>query len=163
MSDFMYKIGEKFFIQRALVMGQAEQLMQALEGIEMPKRFSPAAIKKALGEKLYLAMAIALVEEGKSPKRTDEELSALAEELHWSIKPEQTIAVIEDFFDCNPAVSILEKLAGMARKVAAKISDLGSLKRSFSFQKETSQSETKSSGDIPSERPSPISGTAAES
>jgi len=160
MSEFKYAIGDKIYLQRPLVMGQAEQLMDILEGMEMPKKFSSAALKKVLGEKLYLAMAIALVEEGKSPKRTEEELATLADEIHWTINPDTTIKVIDDFFDCNPAASILQKLTGMAKRLSDKMSEVTSRTPSSFSQKGTLQKETKSSGDMVLKNASPSPDTA---
>ena len=153
-----YTIGNKAYIQRRLVMGQVDQLLEALEGTSLTGSVNPLDIQKALGDKIYLCMAIVLVEEGKSPKRDIDELRALADEIQWSIHPEQEIEVIENFFDCNPIVSILERLPEIAKGM---IMGLGSLlgiasgNRSSSSPKETSPEETPSSGAIRSENASP--------
>jgi len=144
-----YKIGNKKYVQRRLVMGQVDQLLDALEGIKLSGSVNPLDIQKALGDKIYLALAIVLVEEGKSPKRDIDELRELASEIQWAILPEQEIEVIENFFDCNPIVSILERLPEIAKGLIMGLSGLlgiVSATQSSSLPKGTSAEETPSSG-----------------
>jgi hypothetical protein len=145
-----YQIGDKVYLQKPLVLGQIDQLMDLLEGTQIPKSSNPWMIKKALGEKIYVAMAIVLVEEGKSPKRDLEELQKNADEIRWSIDHLTSIGVIEDFFECNPIASLLERLAGAMLKSGQKIS-VGLRGPLPSSATETSPNETKSSGDSPPE------------
>ena len=98
-----------------------------------------------------------------TPKRDENEIAALADELEYLIEPETIIKVAEDFFVCNPVASILRlngMLEGISRKMA--MPQIGSLKPAPSSREETSPSETKSSGDIPPENPSLSSDIAGE-
>ena len=175
--EFKYEIDGRTYLQRPLVLGQIDQLIECLEGMAMPQSFSPIAIKQALGEKFYTALAVVLIpvppgvepSGGKAPAKASTPISellknkdvpALAEELRWSIDHETTLEVIDHFFECNPIASILNRLteamlrmsvgAGLApaRKAAPASPDNGSGILSSSSVKETSPSETKSSGDI---------------
>ncbi len=146
---FKYEIGGKTYIQKPLVLGQIEQMIDILEGINLPKSKSPKAIKDSLGDRLHLAIAIALVEEGKPVKRDLEEIKTIAEDLHWTINGETSLKVIEDFFACNPIASFWERLKGMMTKLGMeiKVIKVKSGRSSSSSPEETSQSETPSSGD----------------
>jgi len=135
-------------------MGQIEQLLDRLKDMKFPITTDPWQIKEALGEKIWICTAIILVEEKNSPKRENEELKNIAEDIRWSIDPETLIQVIEDFFDCNPIASILKRLAGLMKKIS---SEIGFKKQSSSSPEAISQSEIKSSGDIPPESANPIS------
>ena len=114
---FKYEIGDKTYTQRKLVMGQIEQLEEQLRDAVFPMTNDPLRIREALGNKVYMAFAISLVEEGKSPKRDIEELQAIADDLRWGIDPELTLQVIEDFFDCNPIASLFMRLEGLTKKI----------------------------------------------
>lgn len=112
-----YEIGGKTYIQRPLVLGQVRQLLDVLQGAVIPGNVDALGLVSVLGDKLPLALAAVLTEEGQSPRGKD--IPALAGELEFAISPEQAIAVIEDFFAGNPLVSFLERLAGMAEKISA--------------------------------------------
>ena len=163
-----HDIGGKSFLMRPLVLGQIDQLIDCLEGLTMPKTFSPMAIKKALGEKFYTALAIVLIPmgEGRNGGRLGEaslpireilknkDVPALAEELRWSMDHDVAAEVIESFLSWNPPASILNRLTEATLKLTGKNlrpspanPDNGSGTLLPSSAKETSQSETKSSGD----------------
>ncbi len=144
--EFKYTIGGKSYVQRALVMGQVDQLLGILEGINLSGSVNPLDIKKALGEKIYLGLAIILVEEGKTPKRGPDEIGEIADRIQWSILPQQEIEVIENFFDCNPIVSIVERLPEIAKGLITGLLGITSAMRSSSSARATSSGETKSSG-----------------
>jgi hypothetical protein len=145
-----YTIGDRTYVQKPLVLGQIEQMMEILDGIRVPRSTTPKAVMEALGDRLHLAFAIALVEQGKSPKREMEEIREIAQWLHWEINGETSLRVIEDFFVCNPIASLWEKLKGIASSagIGIKVIRKVSGKLSSSSREETSQSETPSSGDI---------------
>ena len=152
-----YELGEKKFFQKKIVLGQIEQLLDLLQDIAIPATRDPWILKKALGEKIYKALAIVLVEEGKTPRREMEEIDRLSEEIRWNIDPETILQVIEDFFVLNPLSSLLKRLEGLIEKMSkAGIEiELGSRTLSPSSPEETSPREISSSGDSPLESAGP--------
>lgn len=149
MEQFKYQIGDKVYIQKPLVMGQTEQLLEELKGITFPTEFNVWSIKEILGEKLYICLAISLLEEGKSPKRTKEDLQIFADDLRWAIDIDTTIKVIQDFFTCNLVAS--QRLNEVMLKIIGSISKTASKNLSASFPEEMLPNGITSSGDILSE------------
>jgi len=150
---FKYEIGGKTYIQKPLVLGQIRQLIGHLKGLEI-KPGSSGNIIFELGDQLPVALAIVLVEEGKSPKRETEEIVQFSEELEYLIDGDTTLRVVEDFFVCNPTFSILERIGRLKKFMTAK-NPTGSKNPSSSSPEETSPKETPSSGELPPESPSP--------
>jgi hypothetical protein len=139
---FRYEIGNKTYVQKPLVLGQIQQLFEHLEGLSLPKSRNIFEIAQALGNRLPIALAIVLTEEGHSPR--DKDLEKIADEIEFSIDVEMTSKAIEDFFELTPILSILERLGKTMKKAGIEIQ----LKRlSSSSREETSQSEPQSSGD----------------
>ncbi len=147
MPEFKYTIGDKRYCQRPLVMGQVDQLLEVLESAPIKNVLSAWDIKKSLGENLYLCLAIVLIEEGKTARRTMDELRALADEIRWSIDPETEVEVIENFFDCNPVARIMERLPELQKGLVKKLLETAFVTPLSASQKETSPGETPSSGD----------------
>lgn len=143
MTDHTYKIDEKTYLQRQLVLGQVRQLLDLLQGMQIPGNLDALGLVGLLGDRLPLLLAVVLTEQGKSPKNKD--LPALADELEFSITPEQTLSVIEDFFECNPLSSIFQRLTGMVEKLTAQITT-GSPNSASSSAPETSPDATGLSG-----------------
>jgi hypothetical protein len=145
----IYEIGGKKYVQKTLVIGQVRQLQGLLDGITIPSDCDIAGVVKALGDNIYLALAIVLTLEGESPRGKD--LSTLAGEIEWSITPEQTFEVVDDFFGCNPVASILQKLAGVVGKIQGLLMEvkIGSTESSASSLEEISPVEMTSFGDVP--------------
>ena len=102
-----YQINEKVYVQKPLVLGQLQQLLQEIGEIKIESP-SIVGLISALGEKLHKILAIILVEEGKSVK--EKEIDILAEELKESITVEQAMEIIEDFLLFNRLSLILEKI-----------------------------------------------------
>ncbi len=162
MDQYKYTIGDKVYVQRPMVLGQIDQLIDLLDGVSLPESRSVGAIKKALGEKFYRALAIVLIEEGKGPEGKD--LDVMAKDLKWTIDHKTTFDVVDDFFGCNPVVSLLERMTGTMVKVATQMAifrKVGFRSSSCSSPKETSQNETQSCGDTPSETSNPTPGSAS--
>jgi len=164
MQPCKYTIGDKEYIQRPLVLGQINQLVAVIKNMVIPNDFNIKALIGLLGNRLSTAMAIVLLEveavDGKSKKEIsqylcDRELPPIADELEFSIDPETTIQVIEDFFGCNPIASLLERLSGLTEKISGKIKTerekTSSTSSASPLPAETSQKETASSGGLPSE------------
>ena len=56
-------------------------------------------------------LMVLIFEEGKSPKRTDKELSELAEEIEFQMALEIVMEIIVDFFECTPVSALLNSLS----------------------------------------------------
>lgn len=146
MKTFQYDIGGKKYIQRPLVLGQIRQLMRAIEGVRIPQDIDTIGLISALGNKLPIAIAIVLTDE--TPLK-DKDIDSLASQIEFEISPETTAQVVEDFFACNPIVSLLERISGMANKISETIKVTGLESSSASSAEETLQKETQSSGALP--------------
>lgn len=109
MSDYRYDIGGKVYVQKPLVLGQWQQLLPLLSGITFGA--NAASLIAGFGEQIGTMLAVVLTEEGQSPRGKD--LAVLAEDITFSIDPDTTFKVVEDFFICNRVPSLLEKLNEM--------------------------------------------------
>lgn len=108
-----YTIGDKNYTQKALVLGQLGQLTGLLKTTTI---FStePAAIILALGPSIPKLLAIVLIPEGVKVK--DKDLGAIEDDM-FECDPDTALAVVEDFFVCNPIASLLNRLAGMVQRM----------------------------------------------
>ncbi len=151
MEKFTYTIGGKKYVQRPLVLGQVNQLMQLLKGMVIPERLDIMLLISLMGDRLSKALAIILIEDGCTSLK-DRDLDVLAAEISFNVETETAIKVVEDFFDCNPIVSLLERLSGMTEKIRKVVDEkkISSAASSSSLPEATSQKETPSSGAIPS-------------
>ena len=146
---FEYEIGDTKFTQQPLVWGQIKQLKNLLSGTKFTGDLNVMSIIDVLEDKLPAAVAIVLREEGKSPKEKDTE--ALANGFEDVLELETTVNVINDFFLCNRIGSLFQKLKTVFGNLLPEI-DLTSLTDLTQVSPgETSQSEKKSSGDLPQE------------
>lgn len=107
-NSYTYDIGGKTYTQKALVLGQVKQLTKIVTGLEFSEDVDILSIIEMLGDKLPLAFAIILTEEGKSLK--DKDLEACASELEFTVDVNVSIQVIEDFFVCNPTGLVFKKI-----------------------------------------------------
>ena len=151
---FSYTIGGKKFVQRPLVLGQILLLTTLLKGLPEMMSLGPNALITTMGHRMPDALAIALIPEDSkmSDKSNEGKRRFLAEEISFSIDADTVVKVVEDFFDCNPIVSLMEKLSGATEKIAGQIKELKTKQSTPSAQsspEETSPSATTSSGDIP--------------
>ena len=105
-----YKIGDKVYIQKPLVLGQLQQLLTLLSDIKIDTP-TPMGIVASLGEKLHTALAIVLCEEGQSLK--DKDVEKLAEELKDAVDIETVLEIIEDFFAFNKLNLISQKITNI--------------------------------------------------
>lgn len=154
MKSKSYRIGDKIYIQRPLVLGQMKQIREVLNGLTFPARFTVPNIIEALEDRLPLALAVVLTPEGQPVKGKD--IPALADELEGVLELETAIEVVEDFFICNPVASLSTKLAGMADRLRGMMTGpTGSNSSSSSSPTETSPNATPCSGDSPSESAHP--------
>ncbi|MGD9505356.1 MAG: hypothetical protein AB7W37_10610 [Syntrophobacteraceae bacterium] len=112
-----YVIGEKAYVQRPLVLGQVERLAPLLESAAVAEDGGMWEIARlALDPGAAEAFAVVLVEEGDAVRDAMETVDERAEELRYAMTVEQAVEVAGDFFGCNRASSVLEKLLGMAVK-----------------------------------------------
>lgn len=157
--EFTYEIGGKRYVQRPLVLGQVRQLSELADGMALPESANVTEVVGLLGDKMFRALAVVLTEEGTSPG--DKDIEKLADELEWAMEPEMAIEVVEDFFDCTPIASLLERIGGLLDRFATKVRETGSRKSASSSPTGTSPGETRSSGGSPPESASPTSSTGA--
>ncbi|MDH3998909.1 MAG: hypothetical protein OET90_08720, partial [Desulfuromonadales bacterium] len=158
-----YQIGEQIYEQRPLVLAQWRQLQQLLDGLEIAAaEDTMKGLISALDQegRLEQAIAILLSPQGVSPR--DKDCDLLAKELPYLLQPEHIAQVFIDFFDYNPANSVLSAMAGvmmaLTRCMARYNQELaqqetepqseatGSSKPASSSQQETGASATPSSG-----------------
>lgn len=112
---FEYTIGGRKFVQQELVMGQVKLLITAIKGISLPRVLTTATLILALGDRVTDVLAIILREEGVLLK--DKKMDEVREWLEEHLSMEQSIRMVDDFFDCNPIASISEAVIGLAKKV----------------------------------------------
>ena len=94
-----YEVGGKTFIQRPMVLGQAQQLLALLKGLPLPGSFQLMAVMVAVGDKLHDLLAIVLVEKDKKPaeKKPEETAAFLAENL----PADMAMDMVADFLSLN--------------------------------------------------------------
>jgi len=149
---FTYTIGGKKYVQRPLVLGQVNQLMAVLRGVDISSVFNAASVIAMLGSKIQRALAIVLHEEtplkpvgdDKFVYLRDRNLNELSDEIEFNIDPVTTLQVVEDFFDCNPMLLLLEKFAKLGETVVSRIEQVktGLNKLPSSSPRETSPGAT---------------------
>jgi hypothetical protein len=159
-----YEIGDKTYVQKPLVFGQIKQLTTLLKSIKWPDKLDVIEITETLTDVLPQAFAIVLIEKGKdSPKDLKgKNLKALEEELEFGVSTALINTVIEDFLSCNPINSLWDLTKGVVSAVyipAPKptlveneqnlTESTGSTESSSTSVVETSENETKPSGDTP--------------
>jgi hypothetical protein len=101
-----YTINGKGYIQKPLVLGQMDQMMNILEGVKLTA-LTPLAIIQALGGRLPMAAAIVLIPEGM--KIRDKDLTAIEDEFAENLELETALEVAADFLSFNPLSSISSK------------------------------------------------------
>lgn len=133
-----YRIGDRIFTQRPLVLGQWRDLMIYLAGA----KGDPVDI---FGDPH--ALAIILREKGCALK--DKKAEELAAYLEENIDGITTLEVVEDFFGLSPMQIFTQRLEAIRSKIRIRAD--GSTGPSAFSQAATLPAETKSSGDIPPE------------
>jgi len=103
-----YEIGGQIFTQRRLVWGQVKQLIGEVEGIELPSSPSPRDILTIFEAKIPRLVGIVLIPEGQTAKNKN--IDEMLELFEWELGVDQIMEIIEDFFECNPIPSWLEKM-----------------------------------------------------
>jgi len=114
-----YKIGDKTYFQKKLVMGQVYQILNLLKDINLPADPTAINLITALGDKLAEAIAIVL-QESTVPLK-DKNVGQLANDIEFEMDPEQALEVIEDFFDLTPISFLLERVGKTVERIAEKM------------------------------------------
>lgn len=119
MEEYKYTIGNKVYFQKPLVIGQVSQLLNLLKDVKIPSEINVLTLITLLGDKLSKAIAIILIEPDKPLKSKN--VDELVTEIEFELSPEMAIKIVEDFFDCNPISSLLEKMGNTVNKIAQKM------------------------------------------
>lgn len=101
-----YTINGKVYTQKPLVIGQADQMLELLQGVELTA-LTPISIIQAMGGRIPMAAAIVLTPEGI--KIRDKDLNALEDEFAENLELETALEVAADFLSFNPLSSISGK------------------------------------------------------
>jgi hypothetical protein len=117
--EYKYVIGDKTYTQAKLRLGQYMQLLDFLKDLSFSEDLNTLNFVTALGDKLPMALAVVLIEEGVLLK--DKNLSELANELSMAMDSDQVMQVASDFFDCNQISSLLEKLGQTVNNIVTKM------------------------------------------
>ncbi|GMU26377.1 MAG: hypothetical protein AMXMBFR16_12820 [Candidatus Uhrbacteria bacterium] len=152
-----YTIGNKTYVQKPLVLGQVKQLMDIIRGVVIPEAVTIPALMDLFGDRLSLALAVVITEEGNPAK--DKDIEAVAMEIEYEIMPEQILEIIEDFFFINRIALLFQKGATVIKGIQERMTGLSS--SVSSSVKETSPGGMTSSGDTPSRNVNPISPTVS--
>lgn len=115
---YTYVIGNKNYTLKPLVMGQLQQLIAIVKDVQLGDG-SVTSLMMNLGDRLPEAIAIILHEPDVPLKNKD--VKTLASELAFEMSPDQTLQIVEDFFECTPISSLIEKIRGTVEKVAEKL------------------------------------------
>jgi len=118
--EFKYTIGERVFKQSQLVLGQIQQLQNLIKDVIIPEDVTVSQIIGILGDKLPLAIAIVLREANGAPLK-DKDYVALSNEISFDMTVEQTVEIIENFFDCNQISSLLKRVQGLGEKISGSV------------------------------------------
>mgnify|MGYP000908518042 CR=1 FL=1 len=123
-TEYLYKIGEKEYRMKPLVMGQVRQLLSLLKGVELPETLTVVSLITAFGDKLTEAIAILLIEPDVSLNLKD--VQKVTNDIEFYLSPSLAMEIIEDFFDCTPIFSILEEMGKRVEKIVGKMNPTGS-------------------------------------
>jgi hypothetical protein len=116
---YTYVIGNKTYTMKPLVMGQLQQLINIIKDVQFSGD-DIMSLMMGLGDRLPEAIAVILHEPEVSLK--DKDIKALSLEIAFEMSPEQTLGIVEDFFECTPVSSLVEKIRETVEKVATKMS-----------------------------------------
>ena len=115
---FEYTLGEKKYIQKALVLGQLKYITKMLKGVKFPEKLDIMAISEALEDVISDALAVVLLEDGKESaldikaQIDSEDVRKLrAAEFDYIVDSQSMVQIIDDFLVCNPVTSILRLIS----------------------------------------------------
>lgn len=142
----MYRIGEREFEIKPLVLGQVRQIAELFEDTNLVELFSQDidSFLKIVGKKLPRFLAIVLREKGKPLKDKDlDELTSLIEE---EVDITTALRMVRDFFGVNDIRSLIEEAVRTVNEAQDQSTGTGLRNSSSSSRTATSQSGTRSSG-----------------
>lgn len=102
-----YRIGERTYHQRKLVLGQTEQLLALLKGVGFDGAAGIPGILMALGGRAADVFAVVLTRDGVP--LADKDLEAEAAWLWEHMPVDLPGQVVADFFTCNPVHSVFDQ------------------------------------------------------
>ena len=153
-----YRIGGRSFYQRPLGLLQTTMFLETLTGVVVTSA-NALALFVALGARLGRAVAIALIPDGIDPVANVARLrqpGALDESEEWFdayLESDQALEVLEDFFVCNRASSVLARAVRVMDQLLA-------LQQQDSLS--GSAPESSSTGSVPSSAgAAPLAATAS--
>lgn len=111
---FEYKIGEKTYIQKSLVLGQMKLLTNLLKTIDLPKTVEVIDIVNAIQAVIGESLSIVLIEESMlkaSPEElseyfSDSKRSERSKFFEWHVGADVLMNVVNDFLACTPVTSM---------------------------------------------------------
>jgi hypothetical protein len=174
MKQFEYTIDGKKHFQRELVLAQIRQLAVVMQPLGLPDTLGIGTLIVLLADQAPAAAACVLRDEngtipwmrvemiGPLPCITvdTDKFAAFTMQIAAGLTPEIVAKAVEDFFDCNPIASLLERLNGMTEKITGAMATMKVKSplntSSASSPEETSPKETPSSGATPSPTAKPI-------
>lgn len=149
-----YEIGGVTYVQRPVVFGQLRKLAPLISGIVAGMEPRATGLMAALGGKLPEALAIVLIEDGADVREAMEEerRKERASVFEWTVDSIIALEVVSDFFECNRASLLSEKLGSLTKQLVSLTET--SKPSSSPSPEETSPAGTESSGESPSPSPS---------
>jgi hypothetical protein len=110
-----YKIGDKTYHQRPVVIGQARQISNAIKGMSI-NYSDPFSVINSVGDKIVELVAIVLIPDGVELKIKN--LDKVIYDIEWELSPELAIEIVTDFFIINPLSLISEKVTGAIKSLS---------------------------------------------
>lgn len=109
---FEYTVGDRVFVQKALVIAQTKMLVNLLRKVEMPEKLDIAVIVEAIAEQASMALAIVLIEKGKETPEDlkNRDLKSMEDYFEFAANTVVIARVVTDFLSCNPVTLVLSLL-----------------------------------------------------
>jgi hypothetical protein len=120
-----YDIGGKTYIQRPLLVGQLESLMERASSLTITS-LDPKSVIHALGGKINYILATIMIPEGVPVKKRD--IDAIEEQLDEYLDLKTATEIVTDFFVFNPASLLLGTIKEMVARVSESVEALTILK-----------------------------------
>lgn len=113
----MYKIGEKEFELKPLVLGQWQQLLNLnvemddifIDGEDGSEDIDGDSLVKKMFEVVDIPMFLAIILTEKDKGLMNKNVEDLAKYIKWNIEPDVAGGIVTDFLDINPLAMINEK------------------------------------------------------
>lgn len=112
-----YTIGGRIFVQRPLVLGQIEQLLNLLGRVRIPAEVSASGVVAMLSREGLLPRALAVILTEKGTKAKDKNVEALADFFAEEVDFATALEAVARFFEINRPESILTRLAELTESL----------------------------------------------